>query len=142
MPTGQATGACLYSNVSRYMEELYEALRVMSGFDRPWFVAGGWAIELYLGRVSRAHKDVDIAVFREDQLELQRHLAGWRLCKADGGELRPWVEGEFIRLPVNTIWAWRPGSERGDDQADLEFLLDERAGEEWRGGGGGLGCVP
>ncbi len=26
---------------------------LMKDFERPWFVAGGWAIDLYLGHVSR-----------------------------------------------------------------------------------------
>ena len=32
----------------------------------PWAVAGGWAIDLHLGRVTRQHDDVEIAVSRDD----------------------------------------------------------------------------
>jgi hypothetical protein len=111
--------------------ELQDAAGIMSGFPKPWLVAGGWAIDLYLGRATRPHKDVDIAIFREDQLALQRYLAGWRLEKVESGTLRPWHQGEYIQLPVHEIWAWRPASERGDDHPDLEFLLDECTAADW-----------
>jgi hypothetical protein len=54
---------------------------LMSGFDKPWFVAGGWAIDLFLGRIRRHHKDLDFTIFRHDQLTLQQHLADFDLKK-------------------------------------------------------------
>jgi len=39
----------------------------MSDFKRPWYIAGGWAVDLYLGYVSREHGDIEILVYREDQ---------------------------------------------------------------------------
>ncbi|MCL4541605.1 MAG: hypothetical protein M1396_04620 [Chloroflexi bacterium] len=53
------------------MVALFTAVRpvatLLTDFDRPWFIAGGWAIDLFLGRQTRAHKDVEIAVLRQDQ---------------------------------------------------------------------------
>jgi hypothetical protein len=34
----------------------------MEGADFPWFVAGGWAIDLFLGTRTRDHEDLEIAV--------------------------------------------------------------------------------
>jgi hypothetical protein len=34
----------------------------MKGADFPWFVAGGWAIDLFLGSRTRDHEDLEIAV--------------------------------------------------------------------------------
>jgi Aminoglycoside-2''-adenylyltransferase len=34
----------------------------MEGSAVPWFVAGGWAIDLFLGRCTRDHEDLEIAV--------------------------------------------------------------------------------
>ena len=34
----------------------------MEGADFPWFVAGGWAIDLFLGTPTRDHEDLEIAV--------------------------------------------------------------------------------
>ena len=54
---------------------------LMAGFEWPWFVAGGWAVDLYLGCVTRTHKDIDFAVLRDNQLDLQQFLRGWGLTK-------------------------------------------------------------
>jgi Aminoglycoside-2''-adenylyltransferase len=48
---------------------LRSELEVLSSLRRPWFVVGGWALDLFLGRETRSHKDIDIAIFREDQRE-------------------------------------------------------------------------
>jgi DNA-binding transcriptional LysR family regulator len=55
---------------------------LMEGFGRPWCIAGGWAIDLFLGRQTRPHKDVEIAIFRDDQRRLFEHLAGWTINKS------------------------------------------------------------
>ena len=54
---------------------------LLRAFDRPWWVAGGWAVDLFLGRRTRPHKDIEIALYRHDQSALQEHLAGWSLRK-------------------------------------------------------------
>ena len=39
-----------------------EAARLLDGVDAPWYVAGGWAIDLFLGGERRDHEDLEIAV--------------------------------------------------------------------------------
>ena len=36
----------------------------LAGIEAPWCVVGGWAIDLFLGRVTREHEDLEIAVPR------------------------------------------------------------------------------
>ena len=95
-----------------------------------WFVCGGWALDLFLGRVTRAHKDVDIAVARRDQLEAQAYLLrrGWRLEKAFGGRLSPWDEGEWLALPLHGVWC----RNEAHDPAFFELLLNEIDDETFR----------
>ncbi len=103
--------------------ELDNAARILADFPHPWFVCGGWAIDLFLDRVTRPHKDVDFAIWRRDQLALQSFLTakGWTLEKAIDGKLFPWGEGEFIPLPVHTIWCKNP-----EAQPDFfEILFNE-----------------
>ena len=78
--------------------DVIQATNLFAGYDRPWAVCGGWAIDLYLNRVKRNHKDVDFAVLRKDQLVIQNHLSlqGWTLEKAVNGQLIPWLAGEWI----------------------------------------------
>ncbi len=55
-------------------------LEVMRGFAAPWWVAGGWALDLWLGRETRVHQDVDLAILRGDQHKLYDTLPDWELC--------------------------------------------------------------
>jgi len=108
-------------------EDLVRALDAMRGFDRPWFVAGGWALDLFLNCVSRPHADVEIALFREDQQALRQHLAGLQFEKVVGGERVPWSVDEWLAAPVHEIH----GRVSSESAGQLEFLLNEREGEEW-----------
>jgi hypothetical protein len=39
---------------------------LMCSFHAPWWVVGGKALELWMGRPTRAHQDVDVAVLRDE----------------------------------------------------------------------------
>ncbi len=39
--------------------DLAQAAAFMDGFDRPWWVVGGWAVDAFTG-VRREHDDVDV----------------------------------------------------------------------------------
>ncbi|MBN2056375.1 hypothetical protein JW905_15740 [bacterium] len=56
------------------------------------WLAGGWALDLFLGRRTRDHGDTDVLVVRRHQSGLWRHLRDWNLFKAVRGELLPWLE--------------------------------------------------
>jgi Aminoglycoside-2''-adenylyltransferase len=105
-----------------------QAAAVMQGFRRPWYVAGGWAIDLFIGRVTREHEDVDIAILRGDQAELRSHLASWTLEKIVDRQRSPWAEGERINPPAHEIHATR------EDRSPrhLEILLNESSDGLWR----------
>jgi hypothetical protein len=51
----------------------------MSSYPRPWALCGGWAIDAWLGRISRDHGDVDLSVFDADHRQLFDHLRNWQL---------------------------------------------------------------
>ncbi|WP_373289423.1 nucleotidyltransferase domain-containing protein, partial [Alicyclobacillus cellulosilyticus] len=57
-------------------------VEVMRPFQRPWFFAGGWALDLAAGCVTRGHDDVDVCIFREDAGYLLRFFDGWKPCLA------------------------------------------------------------
>ena len=100
-------------------------MEVMRDFHGRWGIAGGWAIDLYLGHETRAHHDVDIAVLREDQAALRRLLEGVSVTKVVKRELIEWAAGETLAPPIHEIHATWP------DESQLEFLLDERQGRDW-----------
>lgn len=88
-----------------------------------WGFCGGWSIDLFLNRVTRSHKDVDVAILRREQQIVFDALRqqGWTLEQATNGTLQPFREDEFLTLPVHTIWC-RNASFAPDF---LELLLNE-----------------
>jgi hypothetical protein len=39
---------------------LLKISKLMKDFNKPWYIAGGWAIDLFLGLVTRSHQDIEI----------------------------------------------------------------------------------
>lgn len=109
--------------MSEAFAEVRKVGALLADLDREWYVCGGWAIDLFLGRVTRAHKDVDVAVARRDQLEVADYLRrrGWSLEKAAGGRLSPWGEGERLEPPLHGVWC----RNEAHDPPFLELLLNE-----------------
>jgi hypothetical protein len=103
---------------------------LLGGLRCEWYVCGGWAIDLFVGRVTREHKDVDICVARRDQAEARDYLLrrGWRLEKAFEGELSPWREGEALAPSVHTVWC----RSEAHDPGFVELLFDEIDDERFR----------
>ena len=58
-------------------QDLGKACAHFNGFHEPWFVAGGWAIDLFLERVTREHGDIDFCVFRDSLGILLAHFSAW-----------------------------------------------------------------
>jgi len=79
--------------VARHGFDAVEALVAeMDGFARPWHIAGGWAIDLFLGHVHRVHHDLDVEIARDDQQALRAHLEarGWTFVTPYAGRLERW----------------------------------------------------
>jgi hypothetical protein len=96
----------------------------------PWWVAGGWAIDLFLGKPTRPHVDLDVAALRTDQLAIQHYLRtrGWDLqMVVEPGVLRPWPDGEVLDASRHAVWC-RP---RPDAPWAFELLLNDAEGGTW-----------
>lgn len=96
----------------------------MDGFNAPWCFGGGWAIDGFLGRMTRPHDDVDIVIWRNDQLLCQRHFLNWEWEYYINREARPWSVGEFLNLPIHNAHAHY-------NTQHLEMLMLEREENEW-----------
>jgi hypothetical protein len=106
-----------------------EIARLLSGFAGPWWICGGWALDLFLGRETRRHDDLDVALLRHDQPALFRHLRDWDLHYATPAHtLEPW-DGHRLEPPIHGIWA-RRSTERTAPWT-CEFLLNEQRDGEW-----------
>ena len=58
------------------------------GFERPWWVVGGWAIEAFTG-APRGHEDVDVSILVCDIPALREHVGErwqlWNIATAPSG---------------------------------------------------------
>jgi hypothetical protein len=97
----------------------------MEPFAAPWWIGGGWALDLHIGRQTREHADVDVIIRRADQELLRTLLAGWDIAVAHQGRLEPWTTP--VRPPRHGLWARRDTASGWQ----VEFLLAETEGDEW-----------
>lgn len=130
---------------------------MMASFPRPWFLCGGWAADAWLGRKTRDHGDIDIAVFHEDQRAIFEHLAGWHIVADDVEpdvplDRRPW-DGHVLDPEHRWTWpktpahlhvrppgkanlaaleAWtNPPYIAPADDRNVEVMFIERSGADW-----------
>jgi hypothetical protein len=87
-----------------------------------WWLSGGHAFELHLGRSWRHHDDTDVGVNRRDIGALPDVLVEWDLHIAAAGSLEPWEGGPLqASLHQNNVWCRR--------HLDGPWLLDVTIGE-------------
>ncbi|WP_242532679.1 hypothetical protein [Nocardioides sp. S5] len=89
-----------------------DAAALLDGYEGPWWIAGGWAIEAFTG-IAREHGDVDPSIPRSDVGALRRHLVGrLGVWEADEGRLRPLVEGAApLTDTCENLWLRRSGAD-------------------------------
>ena len=132
------TSALAAREADTFADVRERALRAMAGWNRPWWIAGGWALDLFLARATRPHADLEISILAADHAALSRQLAGWDLrAVAPGARLIPW-NGEPLSRPFHQIWARRSSrraetvAEFSSDPTMLDFLIEDHAAERWR----------
>lgn len=96
----------------------------LAGVDRPWCVVGGWAVDLFLGTVTRRHGDLEIVVLGDDVPAFRQALQGFVFHAVGDGKVRRVADGEATPPDVHQHWvldeaaqAWRVDvmTEPGDD---------------------------
>jgi GrpB-like predicted nucleotidyltransferase (UPF0157 family) len=108
-------------------QPVLEVKQTMQGFQAQWCVPSGWALDAFMGAPSRYHFDLDLLIWREDQLSLRQHLLaeGWELHVPVDGVYHPWVADEFLELPLHQVHARKDGR-------FLDVLLSDRDQAFWR----------
>lgn len=79
---------------------------IMKLFTKPWFICGGWALDLFLDKETRDHEDIEIGIFREDQEALRKYLGNKIIYKTNpknNYEKEIWKE-ETLRLPIHELY--------------------------------------
>ena len=87
---------------------------VLEGVDAPWYVAAGWAIDLFLGGQRREHEDLEIAVPNSRFGEVAEALGGFEFFVITGpGQAVPLAHARdqleathqtWVREPATGLW--------------------------------------
>lgn len=89
---------------------LNELRQIMDSVGIRWAVCGGDAIDLFVGRQTRLHKDIDVAVFWEDREHIISEFLrrGWRIFEPDHGLLREITTLEEDLRTEDNLWCIKP----------------------------------
>ena len=91
-----------------------------------WWIAGGWALDLFVGTQTRPHEDLDIGILRLDAPQVVDSMTGWEFFEAKDGRLHP-LEQRVPGLEVHSLWGRPPGENRWV----LELMLEESEADTW-----------
>jgi len=95
----------------------------------PWWIVGGRALDLFIGRETRKHVDIEVAILRQDQAALRDLLGSWEVwyVPEPGKGLLRWDRGTALTQEAHEIWS----RETGHDLWQLEVLIEEALGDQW-----------
>jgi len=105
---------------------------LLSSLSVPWWISGGWAIDLFLGRQTRDHADLDVQFLRHDQQVVRAAFAGWDVQAAlpqprsEDWPFRTWEQGDELDPRIHDIWC-RPGA--GEPWCVQLMLADSEDGD-------------
>jgi hypothetical protein len=100
---------------------------LLSSVKSRWWIAGGWALDLFVGTETRAHQDLDVGILRRDVPQVLESMAGWEFFAAHGGQLQRLERPQAPGLEVHSLW----GRPVAGTQWALELMLDESEGDSW-----------
>jgi hypothetical protein len=110
-----------------------EVVSFFSTLTVPWWIAGGWALDLFLGVQTREHEDLDILFLRRDQHKIRARLQGWDVQEAHP-ELLPaswpfqeWKQNVLLPASVHDIWC-RPDA-RGPWA--FQLMVTDSSDDQW-----------
>ncbi len=105
-----------------------EAARLLEGVDAPWYVAGGWAIDLFLGGQRRDHEDLEIAVPNSRFDEIVEALPDFEFFVITGPrEAVPLEDGRDCLEQTHQTWVREPAS----GSWRLDVFREPNDGETW-----------
>lgn len=107
--------------------DIVETTTIFAEASFRWWVSGGRALELHLGRTWRDQEDSDVGVLRQDVALLSAVLVGWDIHAA-AGRLEPW-RGQELRADrhENNLWCRRHPA----GAWSLDIVINEGDADEW-----------
>jgi Aminoglycoside-2''-adenylyltransferase len=97
----------------------------LRGIDLPWGIAGGWALDLFLGRETRQHDDVEIAIPALRFHEVRPAFAEYEFHVVGDGRRWPFHQAMLDR--TYQTWLFDPGA----SVYRLDVFREPHDGDTW-----------
>jgi hypothetical protein len=110
-----------------------EVATFFSSLKVPWWITGGWALDLFIGVQTRDHDDIDVQILRRDQQEIRILLQEWDVQGADPSEHRgdwpflEWKPGTLLDSVVHDVWC-RP---KKTDPWAIQLMIANTEADQW-----------
>jgi len=99
----------------------------LDGATMPWGIAGGWALDLWQGSVSRPHSDIEISCFFADLPALLPLLASFEIAIARNKQLTVYEPGTALPPPPFSLWLRR----HAETLWDFEIVAEAQLNRQW-----------
>ncbi|MEV4880503.1 nucleotidyltransferase domain-containing protein [Streptomyces cyaneofuscatus] len=103
-----------------------EVAQRLAGIDSPWYVAAGWALDLFRGRQTRPHGDIEIAIPAARFPEVRHRFPGYVFDGAGSGRIWEDASPEVLAA-VHQTWLRDPAT--GDYLLDV--FREPHDGDTW-----------
>ncbi len=82
----------------------------LSGSGFSWFICGGDAIDLFVGKLTRKHKDLDVGLFWDQRKEIIEFMLArnWRVFEPDKGRLYEVSNSSSDKKIEDNLWCIKP----------------------------------
>ncbi|HEY4388128.1 MAG TPA: aminoglycoside adenylyltransferase [Ktedonobacteraceae bacterium] len=111
----------------------HEVSNCFSALTIPWWIAGGWALDLFIGGQTREHDDIDVQVLRRDQQTVRTLFGTWDVEAAQPA-VRPnawpfceWQPGMYLSPEIHDVWC-RP---KKTAPWALQLMIADTRDEDW-----------
>jgi hypothetical protein len=119
------------------LEQLRTVMRLLDSAGADYWLAGGWAMDFHLGRITRPHFDIDLVVRHEDKHRLHELLLAQGFTVVDDSDPEAEIDyargalrldmgfvrkmGDMFVQPGWEAWPW-PESSLGNTPVELEGI--------------------
>lgn len=104
-----------------------ELARRLDGVERPWCIVGGWALDLWHGKQTREHEDIEFTVLRDDVPLFRAALHGMEFFTAHDGVVAPLAAEAEPAEDRYQIWCLAPAERRW--RADM--MIEPGTTDSW-----------
>ncbi len=104
-----------------------EAAARLKGVDVPWYVAAGWAIDLFLGRERREHEDLEVGVPADRFEEVAAALGELDFHVVTRGRVEPLAQAGDLIETTHQTW----GLDRAKNAWRVDLFREPTVDGEW-----------